>query len=142
MPLFFFCLLMLSCDEKECCVFKEGSQALTGTWLLYEYGYSPGAGYITENVSPLPPQTLTLKENGEMTSTIEGLKNYKFYLILEDTLSSSNVLAVFEQAPSNPDLPLSEVKHGYNFSLLEDNRLRLNFRFCIEGCHLGLKKID
>ena len=77
-----------------------------------------------------------------MTSTIEGLKNYKFYLILEDTLSSSNVLAVFEQAPSNPDLPLSEVKHGYNFSLQEDNRLRLNFRYCIEGCHLGLKKID
>lgn len=132
-----FALLMVgvmsSCDEKDCCAFGE-DEGLTGTWLLYERGYSPGAGYITEPVSASPAQTLTFQDNGEMTSSINGSDEYEFYFI------QGNVIAFYKVYPG-PSPDPSTFTTSFNLSRVGHN-LKLQYRFCIEGCHMELRKID
>ena len=57
-------MFLLGCVEKDdlCCGIKEADQ-LSGRWLLYEVGYSPGFEYITEAIPPKPAQTLTFSNN-------------------------------------------------------------------------------
>jgi hypothetical protein len=51
-PVILVVILAVSCGEKDCCgdSEKENSNELVGEWLLFERGYSPGAGYIIEPV--------------------------------------------------------------------------------------------
>jgi hypothetical protein len=51
---------LLGCVEKDdlCCGIQAADQ-LSGRWLLYEVGYSPGFEYMKEAISPNPAQTLT-----------------------------------------------------------------------------------
>ena len=136
LPMILIAVFALSCAEKECCPNqKEGSaNAISGEWLLYERGYSPGAEYIIEPVSSVPPQRIEFKDNGALSSTVEGLKDYKFYSVKGD------VVGLFKTNPG-PDPDSSAFTHSYNFSFEEGN-LRLGFRYCFEGCHLGFKKVE
>ena len=135
-PIILIALLALSCSEKDCCMGgeKEGSNELAGKWLLFERGYSPGAGYIIEPVSAVPPQIIEFKSNGELSCSVSGLTEYKFYSVNDD------VVGLFKSDPG-PSPDSLAFTHSYNFSF-EDSNLKLGFRYCYEGCHLGFKKIQ
>lgn len=126
----------LSCEEKECCVNPEedGANDISGAWLLFERGYSPGAGYIIEPVSAVPPQLIKFKDNGELSCTVEGLTDYKFYSVQGD------VVGLFKTNPG-PEPDSLAFTHSYNFTF-ENGNLKLGFRYCYEGCHLGFKKLE
>ncbi len=140
--------LFFSCDNKDCCdypdVFREPttSQELMGTWLLYESGYSPGGGYITNPVNADPPQTIQLKPENEFSSTMQGLTSYNYYFILQDTFMNASVLSLYKTLPSNiPEYP-DTLGLNYTVGRNESEDLILYFRFCIEGCHMAFRKID
>ena len=135
-------LLMLmtafSCEEeKDCCVFE--SDELIGTWLLYEHGYSPGDRYITEAVPDSPPQKMIFQSGNKFVTTIENLSEYKFYVILHDG-ESDKILALFKIDPGTKALDIQNLEHAYTIQKNAD-RISLHYRYCIEGCHLGLKRI-
>src|SRR5690242_16330375 len=128
--------LVIACDQNGV------APSDTGSWILYERGYSPGAGYITEDVSAVPPQTLALNENGSMTSTIGELSDYKFYLILEHDADKNKILAVFKDRPIDQHPDINKLERSYDIALDEEGNLKLSFRWCNEGCHLGLKRYN
>jgi hypothetical protein len=128
------------CVENDgiCCIIPETSE-LSGTWLLYESGHSPGVGYITESIPSKPPQTLTIDDNN-VSITVEGMERFKFYRILTDTATTphSQYIALYATDP-NVYNPLSDGP-TYSFDL-ESNILTLRFRWCFEGCHMAFRKI-
>jgi hypothetical protein len=126
----------MSCSEKECCPNQEEGNAntISGEWLLYERGYSPGAGYITEPVSSNPAQRIEFKDNGELSCTVEGLADYKFYSVKGD------VVGLFKTNPGPAPDSLA-FTNSYNFRF-ENGNLKLHFRYCFEGCHMAFKKIE
>ena len=138
--LLMFCVL-LSCEEKDCCVNLEGeSNTLTGTWLLFERGYSPGAGYVIEPVSASPAQTLTFQSNGRMTATLDGLSDYKFYFIKDHPDPEQQIIALYKKYPGeSPDPSTFTTSYHFHF---DGNNLKLYYRYCIEGCHLALRKAE
>ena len=123
---------LFSCAEME----SNDSQIITGAWLLYEQGYSPGGGYVVKSVSDSPPQVIVLNQDGTLTSTMDGWKDYKYYQVLKDTM----VLALFKLDPGSQPKKIEELDHSYNITF-KDGGLRLEYRFCMEGCHLAFKKV-
>ena len=111
-----------------------------GTWLEFEYGYYPGGGYIVEPVDPDPAFTMTFSKSLKFSTNIDGLENYKHYRLIDDTANDQLILALFEKNPTSSDLALNKLKHSYNVTL-EGDEIKLYYRFCFEGCHIGLRKI-
>jgi hypothetical protein len=130
-------LLMICCDRS-----MDGSNAapdqLKGVWLLYEQGFSPGGGYITREVSPNPPQTLSFINERQIVSTIEGMEDYRFYAMERDSADKIIRLTLYKTDPANPPLPENRVQE-YRVEQTQ-NTLKLRNVGCIEGCHLGLKR--
>src|SRR5688572_17462187 len=99
--LLFLLTFLFSCEEKECCQFMtEENAQISGSWLLYEHGYSPGAGYITEPVAPLPAQVLALKPDGKVASDVPAFKEFTFYAVIADE-HQQEVLVLFKEKPSS-----------------------------------------
>lgn len=137
-PIYLFVALS-SCDEqKECCPEDEVEQ-MVGSWRLYERGYSPGGGYITEPIPADPPQDVTLKD-GRLTSTIDGFSDLKYYKILTDSMTHTPILALYVNDPETGTNEVYPNVQTYSFDR-SNNTLKLYFRYCIEGCHLAFKKI-
>lgn len=124
---------VLGCDEEnDCCIIAETDQ-FSGTWLLYEYGYSPGAGYITESVPEKPRQTITF-DNGKISSTMEGFKDNKRYEILTDSITNTPYIAFYKS-----DSDTKPATYAFDFT---EDVLKLYFRWCIEGCHMAFKQTN
>jgi hypothetical protein len=141
-PLFMLLVtFLLGCVEKDdlCCGIQEADQ-LSGRWLLYEVGYSPGFEYIKEAISPNPAQTLTFGD-GRLSSTVEGLERFKYYRILNDTVVHIPYLALYANEPSGQPGSPSADEPTYSFDL-DNNFLTLHYRWCIEGCHMAFRKIE
>ena len=137
LPIIFPALLLLfslSCKE-ECCSGEEDQSSLRGSWLLDERGYSPGAGYIVEKVAPIPAQQITFRAGSSLTSTVNGLAQFKFYFIVDDTLSDDKIVNFFISEPQ--DTRQSTTSYSYEIT---DGKLKLYYRYCIEGCHLGFRR--
>jgi hypothetical protein len=136
LPIILIAFLALSCDEKDCCVGreKEGTNQLCGSWLLFERGYSPGTEYIINPVSPVPPQIIQFKSNGELSSSVSGWEEYEFYFVRD------NFVGLFKNDPGpSPDSLAFTNSYLIQF---EDGVLKLWYRYCIEGCHLGFKMVE
>ena len=134
-------IILFGCVENGdlCCNIPETNK-LSGKWLLYEYGYSPGFEYINEPVPPSPAQTLTFG-NDRISSTVEGLERFKYYRILNDTVVDTPYIALYADEPSGQtDIPSSDAP-TYSFDL-ENNILTLYYRWCYEGCHMAFRKIE
>ncbi len=132
--------VFLACDEqKDCCTAEEEAGQFTGSWLLFEHGYSPGAGYITEAVQPKPKQAIVF-DDGRITSTVKGFEDYKFYRVLEDTVTDTPFVAFYIIDPDTQPDPLASNPPTYSFQLKGDT-LKLYFRYCFEGCHLAFRKL-
>ena len=132
---------LIACEDNTARFREEISNSLTGTWMLEEYGYSPGSGYITRSVPAIPVQIISFSANLTMSSNKEGLVNYKFYRVLNDAVNGLEVIAFFEENPGIGPIDISSLTHSYVVAR-EGNRMRLTFRWCFEGCHLGLRKIS
>jgi hypothetical protein len=132
----FLIIVLNSCDEKDDNPTIESTAELTGSWLLYERGYSPGSGYIVEAVPPTPSQVLIFEEE-EMSSSVKGLEDFKFYEVSIDTVTQSEFVALYKNKPPLQD---EETSPTYLFDITGDT-LKLYFRYCIEGCHLAFRRI-
>jgi len=134
----------ISCKDDSCCAIEEKSAGheLDGTWLMYETGYSPGGEYITNAVPAYPVQTITFQSNDIFSSTSQDLADYKFYQILDDALSGhGKVLSIYKKDISIPVSDPSQSVLSYSFTL-NDNDLKLYYRFCVEGCHMAFRKTE
>ncbi|MBT1702214.1 hypothetical protein [Chryseosolibacter indicus] len=129
--------LASTCDDNESHVSQVEPKNVAGRWVLYERGYSPGSGYITEQIPANPAQEITLEQTKRFTSNIQGLSDYKFYEILDDTNLQVKVLALFKAKPEG-FVEINNLEHSYNLEV-KDGNLRLAYRFCIEGCHMAFK---
>ena len=129
-------IVFYACDEKDDNPTIESIGELTGSWLLYERGYSPGGEYIVEAVPPTPPQILIFEEE-EMSSSVSGFEDFKFYEVSIDTVTRTEFLALYKNKPSLQDDKSSPT---YLFDIAGDT-LKLHFRYCIEGCHLAFRRI-
>ena len=135
-----FSIAFTGCVEEErmCCGLRE-TDVLSGSWLLYESGYSPGGSeYITVDVPSEPAQIITFNA-GKVESSVEGFKEVKYYSVLMDTTLHTPYLALYTENPDQVDTP--DPASTYLFSAT-DAQLQLHFRWCIEGCHSAFKKID
>lgn len=75
-----------------------------------------------------------------MSSNIVGLSEFKYYFFQDDIDLKNRVVALYKSDPGQSPDP-STFTCSYTVSL-EQAELKLFYRFCIEGCHLGLKKLD
>jgi hypothetical protein len=132
--------MLFTCEEEgKLCCGPSNDDSVTGTWLLYERGYSPGTEYIIDKVPPLPAQTITFDASGSMTTTMSDLKAYQYYEKYYDQTVEAEVIAFFEGKPMvRPDL--QDVQHSYNVTFDENGNMKLGFRYCYEGCHFGFKR--
>lgn len=131
--------IAISCENtSECCVVLEEKTNLTGKWQVYEVGYSPGDVYVTEQVAEDPAQIMNFEPGNQFSSNVEGLEKFRYYSVIEDTLSEGSILALHEVLPDNG--AVSNLNQSYNIRYGNGN-ITLHFRFCIEGCHIGIKKI-
>ena len=117
------------------------NQSVVGSWLLVETGYSIGGPIITVPVPADPPKTITFNADLTLSSVNAGFDRYKHYRVLEDTAIDRQVIAFFEENPETGPLELSGLKPTYNI-FRDGNYLNLNYRWCIEGCHMKFKRIS
>lgn len=140
--LFLGVLVAFACEERECCALKNTElSSLEGKWRLFEEGYSPGIGYVVNLVPPTPEQYIFLKSQSRFESNIEGLTDIESYWIFYDTVHRANVLGLFRDQLATDDPDLADAILTYNMTLSNDT-LTLGFRYCYEGCHLRLKRVD
>ena len=135
--LLFSVLALTACREEAddlCCGIHE-TDPLTGSWVLYETGYSPGAGYIIEEVPASSAQIIQF-DGGEVVCSVKGMEAIKFYRILTDTVQHMPYLALYTDDPTknNPHSTYSFETAG--------GTLKLHFRWCFEGCHMGFKRVQ
>src|SRR5690606_24788536 len=108
-------------------------------WLLVEEGHSPGAGYVTTPVPPEPAQVITFLPDSTFHSNIQGLEKFKYFEVWEDSVAAGTVLSLYEQQPSR--VPDRSTASSYTVTF-DNQMLKLSFRWCIEGCHMGFRAIE
>jgi len=136
-------LMVFSCQDDGGEMDKEVLEhTLIGTtWLNTEYGYSPGGAYQAVDVPVIPPQTIRFGDDLRLQTNIEGLDRYRYYRIADDTTRHQTVLAFYEEDPGDQTSGTSGFKHSYTVGR-EGEILKLYYRWCIEGCHLGFKRLS
>ena len=125
-------LTLIHCQSADSIKPVHG-QGLPGTWLLYETGYSPGAGYVVNKVPSQPAQTLTFTADGQMQAQGERLRGYQTFSTFRiDTVRTVAQIHYF---------PTSDSSSTYERINLSGDTLTLSSPFCIEGCHSAFLRI-
>ena len=127
-------------NNQDCCLPSGEMEGLIGKWQIYEHGYSPGGGYIVKEVPNEPAQILTFESDNQFWSKNAGMDGFSYYLIINDR-SEGNILALYEEEPDiKENQDTKSLAHSYMITYDKGN-VKLSFRYCIEGCHIGLKRI-
>lgn len=138
----FSVLILLIILAASCQQSSEESPSLSlqlqGTWLLYEQGYSPGAGYVTNPVPEEPPQIISFSGDQNFSSNLNGQQDYRFYTVTEDTVRNNVTLRLFK---SQDDLKANNTMQVFEMEFAGGN-LTLRHLGCIEGCHWSFKRRD
>ena len=127
-------VVLLSCSDDS------STSGLYGTWRLSERGSSPGSGYNVEPVPAVPAQFLILSGDGTVQSNIKffDLDHTHYYELSEDPQDGSKIITFYPSRGSH-----NEDRDGRSFAIEQTSTtLRLYFRYCIEGCHLGFVTND
>jgi hypothetical protein len=126
--------------KEEHCEFLTitGEPSILGKWQVYEKGYSPGHEYIIEKIPSVPAQTVDFKPHNVLVTNILG--DYSFYYVLRHPTTGENIIALFTSQQNQEDIKIDELEVSYLLSQCRNGNIRLSFRYCYEGCHLGLKK--
>ena len=87
-------IIVMGCVEKEdlCCGIQETNK-LSSRWLFYERGYSTGFEYITEAIPSKPAQMVKIGAD-DISSTVKGWEQLKYYRILTDSASHTEYIAL------------------------------------------------
>jgi hypothetical protein len=106
---------------------------LIGSWQYVERGYSPGAGYIVDQIPRKPVQRVDfLPENTVRTSNIDDqlFSSASTYRI--DSTQFGPRISLFDSVkkPVGPAMTIS----------FEDDKLKI-MPPCFEGCHYGFVRI-
>lgn len=129
-------LLFIGCDSKDETFSGEGVPGLNGSWLLTEQGWSPGSGYNVDPVPPNPAQTISFTGHKTFASTMQGLKEFKFFVVVKDTSDITSLHLYVE----DPDAEGGKPNSTKFYLELKDNVLKLMPIGCIEGCHFGFRR--
>lgn len=123
----------MGCDD--CCSELQNGQELIGRWEVVEVGYSPGSGYVTEKIEQ--SKFIEFGADHHFQSNYEGLDDIHYFRIVED--ADNLVLELFPTKPeeNNPD----QLAYKYEMAFEED-LLKLMYAYCIEGCHIGIRKVE
>jgi hypothetical protein len=136
---FLLAVVIASCQQSSDGALSMNAE-LQGSWLLYEYGYSPGGGYIINPVPENPPQTIAFLGDKNFRSTLQGQLDYKFYSITEDTVKDVVTLRLFKNEDAMQP-PFDDSKVQVYYLTMEGSTLKLHGPGCIEGCHWGFRRI-
>ena len=123
----------MSCDD--CCNELQNGQELVGRWEVVEFGYSPGSGYVTEKVEN--SKFVEFGPDHRFQSNYEGLDDIHYFRIIQ--VSEKPVLELFPSKPQENDPDQLAYKYQMSF---EDDMLKLMYAYCIEGCHIGIRKAE
>jgi hypothetical protein len=144
-PLYLLLILFVaaSCGEEEVateCAALHDEKGPQGHWQIVEYGYSPGDKYYTVEVPGTPLQYAHFADGNRFQSNYEQLKEFNYYLLLKEG-DGEVYLAFYKNKPVEAEENLNPTFDA-SFSLgMDDDVLELWFRYCIEGCHIGLKPL-
>jgi hypothetical protein len=127
-------LFILTCDQSIDSSL-DSSNDLKGVWLLYEEGYSPGAGYVTRPVPPDPAQTLKFIDESQIVSSVKGYEEFKFYTVERDSTNKMISLKIFRTDPHTEIISDSAFRQFIVEK--QEETMKLMQIGCIEGCHLG-----
>lgn len=130
LPLILSVFVLLNCQSNESIKPIHG-QGLAGTWLLYESGYSPGAGYIVDKVPSKPQQTLTFTSDGHLQVQGDLLKNYQSFTQFRLDSVKQSIRLYYTPSISN-----------YSEAIYLNNDTLKLYQPCIEGCHLGFLRVQ
>lgn len=130
----FIAILLLAIGCDECCNELPDGSDLIGKWQVVEVGFSPGAGYITNKVTE--SRFVEFGDDHGFNSNYDGLEDIRFYRINNE--EEMPVLELFPNVPkeNEPD----QLVYKYWLSMDED-MLKLAYVYCVEGCHIGIRKI-
>ncbi|HCX23752.1 MAG TPA: hypothetical protein DHN29_17655 [Cytophagales bacterium] len=131
----FLAILLLAIGCDECCNELPDGQSLQGKWQVVEVGFSPGAGYVTAPVDQ--GKFIEFGSDHKFSSNYEGLEDIHFYRINDET--GNPVLELFPKEPKDydPDQLVYKYRMGY-----DDSMLKLMYAYCIEGCHIGIQRVN
>ena len=113
--------------RKEAPVQPAAGLPLVGTWQYLERGYSPGSGYVIDQIPLNPAQTVNFTAQHTVSTvsvtdgTFTAARTYRI-----DSAGSGNTLLLFDANQQELASPM-EIR-------LEKDTLRL-VPPCLEGCH-------
>ena len=124
--------ILVSCGSDG--LRTEGERIdVTGSWQLFEYGYSPGDQYIVQEVPADPGQLIHFNADSTFTSNIDAYKVFNRFRVRVEERATELVLFT-DESPGAGD--------SRSFTmLLSDQRLELRARGCIEGCHEAYRPV-
>ncbi|MFY0627759.1 MAG: hypothetical protein JXR07_15785 [Reichenbachiella sp.] len=133
-----------SCEELENLTsidLPDDASDMIGRWQVVEYGYSPGAGYFVESVPLIPAQVLTFSADGKFNSNYHGFEDHNFFNIIEQ--NDELILVLSDDQPVVVTETVDIDYTTYNiWQSIEEGKTELWYRYCREGCHVGIRKIE
>ncbi|MFY0654262.1 MAG: hypothetical protein JXQ96_19650 [Cyclobacteriaceae bacterium] len=142
----FFAVLLLSACGDDCCLPFDDHEELIGKWILFEEGYSPANGYIVREIAPEPEQFIEFKTSESFVSNIDHIREYTQYKIIENPNNRRPLLVLLNNTLVNDTLALPvdihQFRQIYGIEKYDSGGLRLSHLWCVEGCHLGFRKIE
>lgn len=135
--IFLIPIVLFSCNEHKSELLEK--QGLLGEWQVYESGYSPGGDYVIDEVPNDPLKYVRFGEDHLFESNYEGLENVNYFDVIEE--NQKPVLLLYENNPGDEHQNRSELVYKY-YAKIEGDKLKLMYAYCIEGCHIGLKRLE
>lgn len=138
-------LLMFShCEntiEENHCEFLTivGEPDIEGKWQVYEKGSSPGSGYVIEKVPNKPAQIVEFRSDNILVTNVLG--DYSYYYLITDLTTGEDIVALYKTEQNAEEITMADLGVSYALKQCENGKISLSFRYCREGCHLGLKRI-
>ena len=126
-------LALGACQEEI--NYPASDYAIVGTWLLYESGWSPGAGYFVDEIPRVPPQTITFRSDGKVRVEGELLASYldyQYYRLTEDSVWGTRVR--FSEKANFNDFYEVTIR-------VKPDTLTLH-PLCYEGCHSAFLRVE
>lgn len=140
-PYFYVLILLIiaafGCNESGNEFFKDND--LLGEWQIYESGYSPGGGYVIDEVPADPLRYVRFGEDQEFESNYEGLEGVHFYSIVEE--NGRPTLHLYQNEPGDRVPGDQQMAYKYRMAMDKD-KMKLMYSYCIEGCHIGLRRFE
>ncbi|MEQ8472957.1 MAG: hypothetical protein RIC35_17315 [Marinoscillum sp.] len=130
-------IVAFSCKEPKSDFLVN--QSLLGNWQVYESGYSPGGDYVIDEVPTDPLKYIQFGKDQAFESNYEGLEEVHYFNVVEE--NGRPILHLYTDQPGDEIRDNEQLVYKYRMEIRED-KLKLMYVYCIEGCHLGLIRLE